>query len=425
MLRKRSQRAKSKYQRHEHCKTVEAVFSPEVPNQPRHKSASYLPIVFLLILSGLAYSAWFTDVFVFNKEKNAVAKNTTKTGKSKKSELPSDFDLPPQNAPIDRGYNASSGQFPPGALPQGFNLPGVTSYNPTMQPRAMMPEYGADDGIRQKFTGQIRDTETNLDYYGARYYNSQHGRFTSVDPENAGADPSDPQSWNGYAYARNNPLKYSDPDGREYVICEPGGGNCRTYTDAQVVKLKNDAGVGNFVGSFNEKTGLYSGNIVGADDQIFGSVQQTSIDSDMRRMGLGAAPTLNIWQPVIETLGMIELGLFGGPVTAGAAPMAAPIFGAVAKETGAVVAPVLVRVSLGNLKHIGKHLKEFREIDPSITLEKVVEIGQKIVSKGANASSRLSNATFQETVTIGGRQVLVKDVLNSEGGIRSIYPVGP
>lgn len=31
---------------------------------------------------------------------------------------------------------------------------------------------------------------------------------------------SDPQSWNQYAYARNNLLLYTDPDGSKYQICD-------------------------------------------------------------------------------------------------------------------------------------------------------------------------------------------------------------
>jgi RHS repeat-associated protein len=72
--------------------------------------------------------------------------------------------------------------------------------------------YGTDT-VRQKFTGQERDNETSLDFFQARYYSGAQGRFMSVDPGNAGADPSDPQSWNGYAYVSNNPLTYTDPDG--------------------------------------------------------------------------------------------------------------------------------------------------------------------------------------------------------------------
>src|SRR5207253_4636833 len=46
-----------------------------------------------------------------------------------------------------------------------------------------------------KFTGQERDPESNLDNFGARYYSSSFGRFTSPDPENAGASLDSPQSW--------------------------------------------------------------------------------------------------------------------------------------------------------------------------------------------------------------------------------------
>src|SRR5579884_1750448 len=63
------------------------------------------------------------------------------------------------------------------------------------------------------FTGQIRDSETGMDFFTARYYASAVGRFTSPDQMNLGADPTDPQSWNAYAYVRNNPLALVDPMG--------------------------------------------------------------------------------------------------------------------------------------------------------------------------------------------------------------------
>jgi RHS repeat-associated protein len=64
------------------------------------------------------------------------------------------------------------------------------------------------------FSGKERDQETGFDYFGARYYGSKVGRFTTVDPV-LGLDASlgDPQRWNRYAYARNNPLRYIDLTG--------------------------------------------------------------------------------------------------------------------------------------------------------------------------------------------------------------------
>jgi len=70
-----------------------------------------------------------------------------------------------------------------------------------------------------KFTGHERDVESaasdnpdGLDYMLARYYSSSLGRFLAVDPRDD-TDPESPQSWNRYAYVRNNPIKSTDPTG--------------------------------------------------------------------------------------------------------------------------------------------------------------------------------------------------------------------
>ncbi len=65
-----------------------------------------------------------------------------------------------------------------------------------------------------KFTGKERDSETGLDYFGARYYASNMGRFSSPDPKLLTARHLVyPQKWNKYAYVQNNPLTSIDPDG--------------------------------------------------------------------------------------------------------------------------------------------------------------------------------------------------------------------
>jgi RHS repeat-associated protein len=69
-----------------------------------------------------------------------------------------------------------------------------------------------------KFTGKERDAESGLDYFGARYMSSSMGRFMSPDDFTKDTHVADPQSWNLYAYARNNPLRYTDPTGQNATV---------------------------------------------------------------------------------------------------------------------------------------------------------------------------------------------------------------
>jgi RHS repeat-associated protein len=66
------------------------------------------------------------------------------------------------------------------------------------------------------FTGKPRDSESGLDYFGARYYSSSLSRFMSVDP--APGFIADTRTLNPYIYAANNPLVYIDRDGEVVVI---------------------------------------------------------------------------------------------------------------------------------------------------------------------------------------------------------------
>jgi len=80
-------------------------------------------------------------------------------------------------------------------------------------------------GVGQSvFTGQEYDVDTVLSYMNARYYNGTIGRFISQDPlaiESLQiADNkkfhyllANPQDWNTYSYALNNPLVVTDPFG--------------------------------------------------------------------------------------------------------------------------------------------------------------------------------------------------------------------
>jgi RHS repeat-associated protein len=91
----------------------------------------------------------------------------------------------------------------------------------------------------QQFTGQIRDTETKLDYFGARYYSGAEGRFLSSDGLVAKKDwLLEPQRWNRYAYALNNPIKYVDPDGKDAIAAFFLGEQYRNVSTFEVIFSK-------------------------------------------------------------------------------------------------------------------------------------------------------------------------------------------
>ncbi|MCZ2155101.1 MAG: hypothetical protein LC114_14585 [Bryobacterales bacterium] len=65
-------------------------------------------------------------------------------------------------------------------------------------------------------TGKEREAETGLDYFGARYLSGVPRWWTSPDPVIVTpARMEDPQRFNLYAYARNNPFRFIDPRGED------------------------------------------------------------------------------------------------------------------------------------------------------------------------------------------------------------------
>ncbi|MEZ4103840.1 MAG: putative toxin [Candidatus Paceibacterota bacterium] len=102
----------------------------------------------------------------------------------------------------------------------------LLSYQPFGDTR-IDEQYGSINQHRQ-YLGETKDEETGLNYLGSRYENGQTARFTSQDQANLdlGAQSwedtysrpldvflRDPQQFNTYSYARNNPMIISDPNG--------------------------------------------------------------------------------------------------------------------------------------------------------------------------------------------------------------------
>ena len=124
------------------------------------------------------------------------------------------------------------------------------------------------------FTGKEREVESGLDYFGARYYGSNMGRFTSPDPydivthKNLGQSPkqrmqllqsfiSNPQAWNKYAYGLNNPLKNVDVGGNCSVPAGLQGGQTGVCVEAFIAAPRiGGVGLGDNR-TFNPNGGTY------------------------------------------------------------------------------------------------------------------------------------------------------------------------
>jgi RHS repeat-associated protein len=122
------------------------------------------------------------------------------------------------------------------------NRQAVTDLQPDTTQAATYKLFSATSEYSQQFTAKERDDESKLDYFLARYYAGSLGRFSSVDPANAGAEPPNPQSWNGYSYVLNNPLLFVDPTGEVTQICGLGGADdCSTVTEGTADAVRQDS----------------------------------------------------------------------------------------------------------------------------------------------------------------------------------------
>lgn len=145
------------------------------------------------------------------------------------------------------------------------------------------------------FTGDERDTETNLDHTQFRQYSSQLGRWMHPDPAGlAAVDPSNPQSWNRYSYVLNNPLSNIDPtglycvyltdaaDGVESIDDNSSSGECGEsggywiageYGGGSQISINSDLGL---VSGYGYLDGSWQYSVAGAmDSNPWGAWTQT------------------------------------------------------------------------------------------------------------------------------------------------------
>jgi RHS repeat-associated protein len=138
-----------------------------------------------------------------------------------------------------------------------------------------------------KFTGKERDAETGLDFFGARYFSGPQGRFSSPDRPFADQVESDPQSWNMYAYVRNNPLRFIDLTGNDCIYAN-------TYDESASTVMVETGWCsqkgGTYVpGTIDSITAVSNGNYLSVGYSAYNGGTASSTAVDLPDSSLGTA----------------------------------------------------------------------------------------------------------------------------------------
>ena len=232
-------------------------------------------------------------------------------------------------------------------------------------------------------------------YFGARYYSGSQGRFTSVDPANAGASVDDAQSWNGYAYARNNPLLFVDPGGLAYRICGLDD-KCQEITDDQYKNyFQNDKNVRVTYGDVY-RDGKKIGSASYRDDRVelFSHAMASRAEASEALIGAFAATSLTFGQLLAPAAGAVAvasgsaLGLDGFlTMTAHGATRVA---GAAAARGGTLTVGEILAARAGGraVTQAGGGVVHILEVAPGKFNVVIDGAGGKYVTSFLNVSSR-------------------------------------
>ena len=192
------------------------------------------------------------------------------------------------------------------------------------------------DKLPFRFTGKELDEETGLYYYGARYLDPKYSRWLSGDPVLGEYIPKAPindeakkhnenlpgmggiyntVNLHVYHYAGNNPVKYTDPNGKSLDVVDNGNG---TYTvcggiensDKNIYLIVNGQRTGDVIGvMFTEHSFFDGGKVVaGAVINPNDSSGQEYLD-DFKDIGIGEMDNKHIYHHRGMPLGIDEIGL--------------------------------------------------------------------------------------------------------------------
>jgi RHS repeat-associated protein len=186
------------------------------------------------------------------------------------------------------------------------NILGRMDYGPFGQ--ELMPSTGKQQGI---YAGLFADEEGGLDHADARSYQVRTGRFSTVDPMYG--DSSDPQGWNRYTYALNNPIRFTDPDGLLPTDCKTTSSEGKTDSGQTVIRQNTSCSEDGAVGILSiDDVGFVMMGLELALDQLSDSASKLASQLRERRQGKLARMAEECANPTVEN-GCIKLGMI--PIT--------------------------------------------------------------------------------------------------------------
>lgn len=164
------------------------------------------------------------------------------------------------------------------------------------------------DATEHHFTGKERDTESGLDYFGARHYASSMGRFMSPDPSGLYfANPANPQTLNLYSYVLNNPLVNIDPSGLDCAT--DNGEGTVTFNSGDCANESTDAANHEYYincdGCTSGATGAHLDTATGslyATDANGNGIAGTTVQGFADPQGVSTTATVNAYATYLDNI---------------------------------------------------------------------------------------------------------------------------
>lgn len=138
----------------------------------------------------------------------------------------------------------------------------ITSTIWTLTPygEALVDEHATSFESPWKFNGKELDSETELYYYGARYYEPMLAMWYGVD-----ALTEKYPTMGGYVYCAGNPVRFVDEDGNDWITAEYEGETFYYYDER--VKNENDIISMYYYGDEDEARNYYNISYFGSESQ--------------------------------------------------------------------------------------------------------------------------------------------------------------